>query len=185
MKDEETRLRHIGSFCLSPQARQQCATCSHVEFTRLGSKTDGQKNARQQLDDCKFLWGSCSPWLALNCAAEGAFGARGIDCSGIFSDQLQDRVHVATLVGEALDITGQFASVPPIPGTLVVNIGECLQRSSNHVHMGKIHRVVNNSKIDRYSAVYFIDPHPEAIIQVLDSCVSESSAKKICQHHGW
>ena len=70
-----------------------------------------------------------------------------------------------------LDRNGAFVSVPPKPGTIIINIGDFLERISNEVFRSAIHRVVNLSPEERFSLAYFFDADPEAWIEPLASCV--------------
>jgi len=72
---------------------------------------------------------------------------------------------------EVLDRNGAFVSVPPKAGTIIINIGDFLERISNEVFRSAIHRVVNLSPEERFSLAYFFDADPEAWIEPLASCV--------------
>jgi isopenicillin N synthase-like dioxygenase len=52
--------------------------------------------------------------------------------------------------------------VPPIPGTLVVNIGDIVQVWSNDQYQAPLHRVVASKTRDRYSLPFFFNPVYEA-----------------------
>lgn len=64
--------------------------------------------------------------------------------------------------------TGDWIEAPPIPGTLVCNIGDLLARWSNDRFASTVHRVVNRSKAARYSIPIFFDPHTDTIIDPVD-----------------
>ncbi|HTA64330.1 MAG TPA: 2-oxoglutarate and iron-dependent oxygenase domain-containing protein [Xanthomonadaceae bacterium] len=59
--------------------------------------------------------------------------------------------------------------------TIVVNIGDMLQRLSNHLYPSTTHRVVNPpgeaARKPRYSVPYFLHPNPEFLIRTLPQCV--------------
>ena len=59
---------------------------------------------------------------------------------------------------EVLDPTGAWVPAPPIPGTLVVNIGDLLARWSNDRYRSTLHRVTNRSGRERLSIATFYDP---------------------------
>jgi isopenicillin N synthase-like dioxygenase len=68
---------------------------------------------------------------------------------------------------------GQWFDVPPMPGALVVNVGDMMQRWTNDRWPSTLHRVVNNkSGRDRYSIAYFFDLDAQAQIVPLATCVS-------------
>jgi isopenicillin N synthase-like dioxygenase len=60
--------------------------------------------------------------------------------------------------------------------TIVVNIGDMLQRLTNHVYPSTTHRVVNPpgdaARQPRYSTPYFLHANPDYLIETLPSCVS-------------
>lgn len=79
---------------------------------------------------------------------------------------------------EYLDHTGHFVLVRPLPGSMVVNIGDCLERASNKRYSSTVHRVINHADQERYSVVYFFDADPEREIRVASSCVSDQSPRR-------
>jgi isopenicillin N synthase-like dioxygenase len=56
----------------------------------------------------------------------------------------------------------------PIPGTLVVNVGDLLERWTNNLYASTPHRVVNRSGRERYSIASFYDPDFKAVIDPRD-----------------
>ena len=60
--------------------------------------------------------------------------------------------------------------------TIVVNIGDMLQRLTNHVYPSTIHRVVNPAgdaaRQPRYSVPFFLHPNPDFLIKTLPGCIS-------------
>jgi isopenicillin N synthase-like dioxygenase len=48
--------------------------------------------------------------------------------------------------------------VPPVPGTLVVNIGDIVKVWSNDMYHAALHRVIASSDQDRYSLPFFYNP---------------------------
>jgi isopenicillin N synthase-like dioxygenase len=77
---------------------------------------------------------------------------------------------------EVLHRNGQWLPVNPPPGSLVVNIGDMLQRLTNHVLPSTTHRVVNpkpeRSRFPRYSTPFFLHFNPDYEIKTLPSCIS-------------
>lgn len=59
-----------------------------------------------------------------------------------------------------------WVDVPHVPGTFVVNIGDCLMRWSNDVYVSTPHRVLPPKRARR-SVAFFLDPNPEAVISAL------------------
>lgn len=56
---------------------------------------------------------------------------------------------------------------PPIPGTLVMNVGDMLERWSNGLYPSTPHRVTNLSGCERYSHPFFFDPGLETVVEPL------------------
>lgn len=62
------------------------------------------------------------------------------------------------------DTHGDWVAAPPIPGTLVVNVGDLLARWTNDEYRSTPHRVVNSSGRERLSLVLAYDPEPDTMI---------------------
>lgn len=106
--------------------------------------------------------------------AEGATGVR----AGAHED-----INVITLLLgaeegglELLDRNGRWLPVNPPPGTLVCNVGDMLQRLTNHVLPSTTHRVVNptgeGARRPRYSMPFFLHFNSNYRIATLPGCVS-------------
>ena len=54
--------------------------------------------------------------------------------------------------------SGEWVAAPPVPGTLVLNIGDLLARWSNDRYRSTPHRVTNRSGRERLSIATFYDP---------------------------
>lgn len=69
--------------------------------------------------------------------------------------------------------------------TIVVNIGDMLQRLTNHVYPSTTHRVVNPPGADarkpRYSVPFFLHPNPDFLIDVLASCIDDAHPNRYPQ----
>ncbi|MDP5459276.1 isopenicillin N synthase family oxygenase [Alishewanella sp. SMS8] len=101
----------------------------------------------------------------------------------IRAGQHEDINLITLLVGsneaglEILRRDGSWLPVTTIEGTIVVNIGDMLQRLTNHVLPSTTHRVVNPAGMaasePRYSIPFFMHPNPDFVIETLDSCISE------------
>lgn len=87
-------------------------------------------------------------------------------------------LQVLTRQGEWLPITTQG-------DTIVVNIGDMLQRLTNHVYPSTTHRVVNppgpKSREPRFSVPYFLHPNPDFVIDVLPGCVTPDNPSRYPQ----
>ena len=73
--------------------------------------------------------------------------------------------------------SGGWIEAPPIPNTLVCNIGDLLAQWSNNRFASTIHRVINRTSSARYSIPVFFDPHTDTIIDPRDLGVSEAESK--------
>lgn len=62
---------------------------------------------------------------------------------------------------------GVWFDAPPIPGTLVCNIGDMLDRLTRGVYRSAPHRVINTSGQDRLSWPLFFDPAFDAVVEPL------------------
>jgi isopenicillin N synthase-like dioxygenase len=73
--------------------------------------------------------------------------------------------------------SGEWIDVPKIPGTFVCNISDLLMQWTNDVYVSTPHRVAIPVQ-DRYSVAFFLDPNPEAHVEVLKSCVPDGASPK-------
>lgn len=83
---------------------------------------------------------------------------------GVLTVLAQD--DVGGLQVQALD--GDWVAAPPIPGALVVNVGDLLARWTNDEYRSTPHRVVNSSGRERLSLVLAYDPEPDTMIDPRD-----------------
>ncbi|EJD01010.1 Clavaminate synthase-like protein [Fomitiporia mediterranea MF3/22] len=84
--------------------------------------------------------------------------------------------------------TGEFLAASPIPGTIVINVGDLLSRWSNDILRSTLHRVVAppSKQINeteqmtpaRQSIAFFCNPNGGALIDCLPSCYGPGKAKK-------
>jgi isopenicillin N synthase-like dioxygenase len=64
--------------------------------------------------------------------------------------------------------TQRWIPAPPIPGTLVINVADLLQRWTNDRYVSTPHRVLNASGRERFSIATFYDPDFKAVIDPAD-----------------
>lgn len=100
----------------------------------------------------------------------------------------EDINFITLLVGasaEGLEVLTREGSWLPITtegDAIVVNIGDMLQRLTNHVYPSTTHRVVNpqnaNARKPRYSVPFFLHPNPDVLLDVLPGCVSADNPSR-------
>ncbi len=83
---------------------------------------------------------------------------------------------------ELLDKGGEWLPVKPPEGALVVNVGDMLQRLTNHVLPSTTHRVVNppveRRGHSRYSMPFFLHPAPDFLIKALPQTVTAENPER-------
>ena len=99
-------------------------------------------------------------------AAEDQFGVAPHTDFGVLTVLGQDEV--GGLQIQRRD--GEWAAMPPIPGTFVVNIGDLLERWSNRRYRSTVHRVINSSGRERLSLVLAYDPNFETLVDPRAFC---------------
>lgn len=71
---------------------------------------------------------------------------------------------------------GEWVPFTADADTIVVNIGDMLQRLTNHVYPSTTHRVVNPpgqaARQPRYSTPYFLHANPDYLIETLPECIT-------------
>lgn len=76
---------------------------------------------------------------------------------------------------ELLTANGEWMAIAPPPGALVVNIGDMLDRLTNHRLRSTTHRVVNPTGAAayraRYSMPFFLHFRPDFVIETLPGCI--------------
>ncbi len=77
---------------------------------------------------------------------------------------------------EVLTKQGRWLPVNPPPGSLVVNVGDMLQRLTNGVLRSTTHRVVNPAQeragVARFSLPFFLHFNPDFVIETLPGCIA-------------
>ena len=86
---------------------------------------------------------------------------------------------------EVQEKTGDWLAINPPAGSLVCNIGDMLQRLTNHVLPSTTHRVVNPAPerrgFARYSTPFFLHFNPDYLIKTLPGCVSADQPNRYPQ----
>lgn len=102
--------------------------------------------------------------------------------SGVRAGRHEDINLITLLVGsgepglEILTVHDEWIGVDTIPGTIVCNVGDMLQRITNHVLPSTTHQVVNPPppycNESRYSTPYFLHPNSDCLLETLPGCVT-------------
>ncbi|KAI8613337.1 hypothetical protein BC830DRAFT_484310 [Chytriomyces sp. MP71] len=108
---------------------------------------------------------------------------------GAITFLFQDSIGGLEVLDEA---TQKYLQVVPIPNTIVVNIGDLLQRWTNDHMKSNLHRVVKPYTMDedgylpaRYSIAYFCDPDPDAFVEPIQRFVTEENPAKYKTVTAW
>jgi isopenicillin N synthase-like dioxygenase len=104
------------------------------------------------------------------------------DAPGVRAGAHEDINVITLLLGaeeaglEVLDAGGRWLPINAPEGAVVCNIGDMLQRLTNHALPSTTHRVVNpppeRRGVSRYSTPFFLHFAPEYMIRTLPSCVT-------------
>lgn len=104
------------------------------------------------------------------------------DAPGVRAGAHEDINVITLLLGaeeaglQLLDRDGRWLPIAPPPGAVVINVGDMLQRLTNHVLPSTTHRVVNPAPerrgFSRYSTPYFLHFRPDYLIETLPNCVT-------------
>ena len=77
---------------------------------------------------------------------------------------------------------GEWVPFTADADTIVVNIGDMLQRLTNHVYPSTTHRVVNPpgeaARKPRYSTPFFLHPNPDFLIETLPGCIDDANPNR-------
>lgn len=105
------------------------------------------------------------------------------DAPGIRAGAHEDINAITLLLGaeeaglELRDRNGRWLAVAPRPGELVVNVGDMLQRLTNHRLRSTTHRVRNpppeRRGVARFSMPFFLHFRPDFLIETLPGCIGE------------
>ncbi len=82
---------------------------------------------------------------------------------------------------QVLGKDGNWVEAKPEEGTLVINVGDMLERHTNNKLRSTIHRVVNPPKEEwgtaRYSIPFFLHPRSEMKLNCLEECIDQNHPK--------
>ncbi len=82
---------------------------------------------------------------------------------------------------EVLRIDGQWIKVTALPDQIIINVGDMLDRLTNHKLKSTIHRVVNPPRekmgTSRFSIPFFMHPRGDMDLTCLESCIDAENPK--------
>jgi isopenicillin N synthase-like dioxygenase len=77
---------------------------------------------------------------------------------------------------------GEWVPFTAEADTIVVNIGDMMQRLTNHVYPSTTHRVTNppgeQARRPRYSVPFFLHPNPDVELAPLESCITVDNPRR-------
>ncbi len=83
---------------------------------------------------------------------------------GVLTLLLQDQTGGLQTESTALG----WIDVPPTPGTIVVNLGDCMQAWTNDRYRAAVHRVIPMTQKRRFSIPYFSNPNRDSVIDPIE-----------------
>ncbi|TAL72396.1 MAG: isopenicillin N synthase family oxygenase [Rhodanobacter sp.] len=110
------------------------------------------------------------------------------DAPNVRSGAHEDINFITLLVGasaaglEVLTREGKWLPITTEGDAIVVNIGDMLQRLTNHVYPSTTHRVVNpqgaSAREPRYSVPFFLHPNPNVVLDPLPECITPDNPRR-------
>ncbi|KAI5123086.1 hypothetical protein M0805_001442 [Coniferiporia weirii] len=79
---------------------------------------------------------------------------------------------------QVLNANKEWVDATPIPGTLVINIGDQLARWTNDVFKSTVHRAVNRTGVERHSMPLFFGVDYDVKLEAIPNCVSADRPPK-------
>ncbi|KAH8104936.1 2OG-Fe oxygenase [Phellopilus nigrolimitatus] len=79
---------------------------------------------------------------------------------------------------QVLNANKEWVNATPIPGTLVINIGDQLARWTNDIFKSTVHRAINRTGVERHSMPLFFGVDYHVKLEPIQSCVSADMPSK-------
>jgi isopenicillin N synthase-like dioxygenase len=83
---------------------------------------------------------------------------------------------------EVLRRDGEWIAITALPDQIIINVGDMLDRLTNHKLKSTIHRVVNppreKMKTSRFSMPFFMHPRGDMNLTCLESCIDAENPKR-------
>lgn len=106
----------------------------------------------------------------------------GFDEPGVMRAAQHEDINLMTLLPEStasglelLTREGEWLPIHAIEGQMIVDTGDMMRRITNTTIPATTHRVVNpdGAPTPRYSMPFFVHPHPDAVLEVLETCLED------------
>ena len=111
----------------------------------------------------------------------------GFDEPGVMRAAAHEDINLMTLLApadesglELLTREGEWLPIHAIPGQIIVDTGDMMSRITNDRIPATTHRVVNpkGTPKPRYSMPFFVHPHLDVDLTVLESCIPDGETAK-------
>ena len=79
---------------------------------------------------------------------------------------------------QVLNRKGVWIDALPVDGTMLINVGDMLERWTNGKFVSTVHRVINRSGRERHSMVFFVAPNYSTPIECIPSCLPTNGQPK-------
>ncbi|KAF8558271.1 Clavaminate synthase-like protein [Imleria badia] len=103
-------------------------------------------------------------------------GVEGIGAHTEYCFTILWQDHVPAL--QVMDTSGNWIDAVPIPGCLVVNLGDQFARWTNDLFKSTLHRAINASGQERYSIPVFFGVDYDVKLEPIPGCVTEDNPAK-------
>ena len=102
-------------------------------------------------------------------ASESVLGAGAHTDWGLITLLLQDDCG-----GLEIEMADAWLKADPIPGALIVNLGDMVVRLTNGRYASNVHRVLNTAPgRDRYSVATFFNPNADYVVECAPTCLDD------------
>lgn len=185
-----TSVRFMESFFVSCRDLVHQVLQATAIALDLPSETELSETHSKSLFQLRLLHYPATPAKLLNDGSHSRIEAHSD--FGTLTLLFQDAV--GGLEIELAKSPGEFIPVPPVPGAVLVNIGDLMERWSNSRWRSTVHRVVappsaaNSEDIcpPRYSIPFFATANAETMIEALPGCWDPvSNPKKFESMTAW
>jgi isopenicillin N synthase-like dioxygenase len=154
-----------------PTARTYAAACEALCFRLLRTISEGLGAAPEAL--APAFEGVHTSFLRLNhYPAQDPMGDEAADEPGLGIHHHTDAGAITVLLTDGVPglqvlKDGTWRPVDPVPGGLIINVGDMVQVWSNDAYQAPLHQVLAMEQGERFSLAYFFNPAYSAVIRPL------------------